>query len=383
MLCPICSSVKSEVIFEAPSSITTDRQFLRLPIESRLCIVCGATYDAKGARTNAQQFYAESYDLHSESALSEFQVHMTSNSKGESDSILEFISNNIPLKNSGSMLEVGCGKGVLLGKFMKSYPNWNVSAIEPSSNAAEYFRKALPSVNFFEGVLGDSPFANKEYDFVATSGVLEHVPDPLEFLREIRNCMKPGGFAYIGVPNFKVKPDDLLVFDHLTQFTCESLNFIYQRVGLKLHSRDARDDRVWLWDAVTKCPPNEILLTPVEVNQNLQISRGNAQELARQQAEFDSMISSLDPEENVAIYGIGVGGLYLYSNSDVKQQIKYILDDNPHSWGSKKLDLEICGSKDIPRLKITTVFLGANPCYHERMIAKLIDLGVQRNKIFG
>jgi SAM-dependent methyltransferase len=44
------------------------------------------------------------------------------------------------------------------------------------------------------------PFADATYDFVFASHVLEHVPDDVKAIREIRRILKPSGFAILPVP---------------------------------------------------------------------------------------------------------------------------------------------------------------------------------------
>lgn len=44
------------------------------------------------------------------------------------------------------------------------------------------------------------PFADGSYDFVFASHVLEHVPDDLKAIREIRRILKPNGLAILPVP---------------------------------------------------------------------------------------------------------------------------------------------------------------------------------------
>ena len=49
------------------------------------------------------------------------------------------------------------------------------------------------------------PFADATYDFIFASHVLEHVPDDLKAIREIRRILKPGGMAILPVPVVAVK----------------------------------------------------------------------------------------------------------------------------------------------------------------------------------
>ena len=46
----------------------------------------------------------------------------------------------------------------------------------------------------------DLPFDDETYDFVFASHVLEHIPDDLKALKEIRRILKPNGIAVLPVP---------------------------------------------------------------------------------------------------------------------------------------------------------------------------------------
>jgi SAM-dependent methyltransferase len=46
------------------------------------------------------------------------------------------------------------------------------------------------------------PFADEAFDTVVSTEVLEHVPDPLRTLREMRRVLKPGGFLILSTPMY-------------------------------------------------------------------------------------------------------------------------------------------------------------------------------------
>jgi SAM-dependent methyltransferase len=363
------------------SSVSTDRQIFEVPVENRFCESCGAVWNEGGARIDTPRFYAEQYDLLGDSALSEFQVHVEGGARGESDAILEFLERT-PFAEQGSILEIGCGKGVLLGKFLKNHPGWSASAVEPSLNATDYFKKILPEVAIHEGPFETAPFRDRKFDFIAVSGVMEHVPRPVEFLALVADALAPGGRAYIGVPNFVVKPDDLLVFDHLTHFTPDTLDELYRRVGLVLERRDARDDRVWLWDMVVRA--DEATAANADVPAARALLDAHVAAVEGSLAAFERMLQETKPGETLALYGLGVLGLWARHDARGRAEaIRYLLDDNKQIWGSRKAGLEIQGSKAIPELGIDRVFIAANPCYHQRMRANLIAVGVPEERIYS
>ena len=96
--------------------------------------------------------------------------------------------------------------------------------------------------------------------------------------------------------------------------------------------------------------------------------------------------------DNNLIFGIGIAGIYNIaayhskstSNTIAKELgIDYFVDDSPSLWGSKLLGSEIIGSEQIKNLTGTSqVFISANPCYHEKMVEKLLQSNIDIKSIF-
>jgi len=380
--CVICGSAATTEAFSIRPSVSTDRQVIDSSVRNRFCDACGTVWNAGGARIDVPKFYAESYDLHGNSALSEFQVHVEGGARGESDAILEFIEGSAFPEN-GRILEIGCGKGLLLGKFLRNHPGWNACAVEPSLHATEYFKKILPDVRIHEGPFETAPFRHEIFDFVAVSGVLEHVPDPVDFLTIVSSTLRTGGRLYVGVPNFAAKPDDLAVFDHLTRFTPDTLDQLYSRTGFVLSRRDANLQRVWLWDFLIRAEePLDIPDSGVAGARALLSS--HIETVENSLRSFERMIEEAIRGEKLAIYGLGVLGLLARDRAgDRAEAVRFLLDDNALLWGSSKEGLEIRGSRSIPELGIQRVFIAANPCYHDRMRNNLIAQGIRVEHIYA
>lgn len=102
--------------------------------------------------------------------------------------------------NGGSLLEVGTGSGGIAYHFAHgAAQHWRVSAVDIVDN-----RQVMEGYDFqlVQGVT--LPFEGQSFDVVISNHVIEHVGDKssqLHHLLELRRVLKPGGRAYLAVPN--------------------------------------------------------------------------------------------------------------------------------------------------------------------------------------
>jgi 2-polyprenyl-3-methyl-5-hydroxy-6-metoxy-1,4-benzoquinol methylase len=109
------------------------------------------------------------------------------------------------LPDKGHLLEVGSYCGFFLDAFQKKYPSWDYIGVEPSKWASEYARSNLQK-NIITGTLEENiKELTSEYDAVVAWDVLEHLMDPLAFLKNINSLMKQDGvfcFSTLNIHNW-------------------------------------------------------------------------------------------------------------------------------------------------------------------------------------
>ncbi len=99
-----------------------------------------------------------------------------------------------------TILDIGCGGGVLLHTLGKIYKNAFLFGIEPTSNFADLASRrtrAKVKNDYFKG----KPFKDKIFELVTCCQVLEHVVDLKKFLIDLNNSTRKDGYVYIEVPD--------------------------------------------------------------------------------------------------------------------------------------------------------------------------------------
>jgi 2-polyprenyl-3-methyl-5-hydroxy-6-metoxy-1,4-benzoquinol methylase len=89
-----------------------------------------------------------------------------------------------------SLLDVGCGEGVLVQRWAQSLPGRRVVGIdlEEESIQAGWAERQAPNLEYRTMLAEDLPFAANEFDLVTAIEVLEHVPDPEHTVAEMARC---------------------------------------------------------------------------------------------------------------------------------------------------------------------------------------------------
>jgi SAM-dependent methyltransferase len=145
-----------------------------------------------------------------------------------------------PYVENGHLLEVGCGVGRYLD-LMRALGWHRTVGVDISHKAIAQAREAL-GLEAYCGQLREVGLPADSFDAVSLSHTLEHVPDPVMFLRDIFQVMKPGGRLAIIVPNVESLSSrrfrdywlGLETPRHLINFTRHSLSLTLQRAGFTI-----------------------------------------------------------------------------------------------------------------------------------------------------
>ena len=99
------------------------------------------------------------------------------------------------------VLDVGCNTGYGTMRFVPVAHR--VVGVDVSPRAIEAARERAPDgrPEFVVTTGFELPFPAASFDLVTSFQVLEHVPDPIAFLRELARVLRPGGMVILATPN--------------------------------------------------------------------------------------------------------------------------------------------------------------------------------------
>jgi SAM-dependent methyltransferase len=381
---PITGSFNTEILNSYETSITSYCTLLNKNVENCICNDTSIIFNATGARGVENEFYSDDYDLHSESVLSEFKYEAEGGFIGIYDNIVNFITKNVDLRDKGKMLDIGCGKGLLLHKFNNRKPEWDQFAVEPSKNAISYFKEIMPTLNVFNGNFEDSPFLNQSFGLIMANGVLEHINNPVTFLEQIRKNLDDDGVLFIGVPNFRNNPVDLYTYDHLNRFTPESIKRIFEFTGFQIVAEESSGNKVPMWFVLKKGHINkEMKVDQVDINTQIELFNEAKNYIERTFESFNHFADQASEGKKVAIYGTGAIALVASRYTKLKfENISFFVDDNDSLWGTYKYGIEIKSPSALVSEKIEYVIISSNPCYHYAIINKLKSMNFNPSNIY-
>lgn len=175
--CPICGSSDT-----APAFSVKGREYLK-------CAGCGIVFRGRIDAGDAKALYqSDSY----QKVQSEHHLDLRESVYFEN---LDAIEKKM---KSGRILDVGCGEGQFLNLAAKR--GWKTFGVEISPMAVRRAKEAF-NLDIVAVELREARFPDSHFDVVTLFNVLDHLPFPVEALKEIHRVLKPGGLLVVRVPN--------------------------------------------------------------------------------------------------------------------------------------------------------------------------------------
>lgn len=177
--CPLCGMYSTKVYIDFP----------QIPVVQ--CEGCGFIFSSKVQNDEMMTtYYQETFagDRHLKGQIVNSKINIA---------VLSWLIKNRNLKN---FLDIGTGYGFLL-KEAKNIELYGVGVELSKAEAA--FANDVLGLLVINNSLDRSDLAKESFDLVTCFEVIEHVSDPLNFINEMIQYVRPGGLVLIMTDNFQ------------------------------------------------------------------------------------------------------------------------------------------------------------------------------------
>mgnify|MGYP001618602627 CR=1 FL=1 len=225
--CNLCGSGDATLLFGARD---INYKITREEFSVVRCLVCGLVYlNPRPEESKLYQFYPDAYRPYHDKRTTIYR---------SSRELIESIYLE-PEHPSKYVLDIGSGGGDFLAEIHKKDPTLALYGVDFDRRAVEAGReKGFP---IFCGSLEKANYPAEKFDEAHMSHFLEHVPDPLEALKETARILKPDGVLIITIPNFR--SISRMIFGkywyhldaprHLYHFTPRTLTAMLRKAGFR------------------------------------------------------------------------------------------------------------------------------------------------------
>ncbi len=299
------------------------------------CEACGHVQKllTGGLLDDIEAIYSN-YEIYSLSNGNEQLIFHQTTNKTRSHELLTQLKADIEIPQEGRVLDVGCGNGALLKTFGTMYPGWSLFGFEQSNLQA----KEIPDVK--EVYSGSIDTIEGTYDIVTMIHVLEHIFDPVSFLRKLHAVMNPEGILFIQCPFFKRNPFDLTVVDHCSHFSPDTLAYALNAAGFKILLQ-----RDWI--------AKELSMVAVKAHNN---SAATALKHINDSASAVESFSWLhrvvqharevSRNGTLGIFGTAIAGTWLANT--IRAQVRFFAEEDPLKQGKEHMGLPVFHPDSIP-----------------------------------
>jgi SAM-dependent methyltransferase len=306
MICPICKSTNLQFIYEfADSPATQHNLYSTLSDALKEEKVMISLYGCK----DCQFVFNANFDI-SKIVYSSNYDNSQENSEYIQDYLQELAKRLIEkydLKNK-NVIEVGCGKGYFL-KILYDLGVKNIKGFDPTyiDNDSEIDKLVIKY--FF-----NKETAKEKADFIICRHVLEHVPNPREFVSLIEGCLSENGTMYFEFPDLGWIIKNKTFFDffheHYSYFTKNSAIALFNGFQNIIFNYGLKGQYFQL-----------------EISRNSVISQFIDEKINA----YNKIINGLS---NFAVWGAGAKGAVFLNRLNIhRDKCRYIIDINPNKQG--------------------------------------------------
>ncbi len=190
--CFVCGNSSKFKIINKPNISPKAKLLIKEIYQVLKCQNCRFYFVSPQILTNVEmsKLYDETYFTE---MTNWWQKKREQDRKDRLDKLYECLNRKIGIR----FLDIGCGEGYVL--IEAADRGWEVHGLDVFDNRMQSAKRQ--DIKFFKGDIFNAQFPDNHFDCIYMDSVLEHLFDPVNYLKELKRILKVGGLIYCGVPN--------------------------------------------------------------------------------------------------------------------------------------------------------------------------------------
>ncbi len=379
--CPVCDSNNYSILYKNDnySKIDTKGIIYRYKHILVICNYCNLVY------SNPWLGFKNTNKIYSNSAIGA-AFEESNKAKKHFKCFKSFFKKKNSFNKDTKILEIGTATGILLKNIHNFYKlkKKNLDGIEPSKKLYE----KLKNNRFFkiENKFIDQMKVKNKYDLIIMDNVLEHIEEPTKALNKIKSLMSNSSKLYIAVPNiFKYKNNFRDPFGHTINYYENNIKYLFENNGfeilkLKKHYNylnfiakiqdtkkkikyQFKKDRINKFDRVRnfikKTVKYKLSIKKYFLSLQKNIKRNN---------------------QKIILFGSSNFALEFLNSTNLKKNIKFIVDSNPIYHNKKRFNLNVVSPQKIKNEKFDKILITSR-AFSKDIRKSILNLGISPKKI--
>ncbi len=220
--CPLCGSDRSQPFDR--------RSFKGWEVRNRRCTDCGLVYQSPSMGADElAAFYEGEYRALYQGSQGPGRKELILE-RGRAENLLFFLKDRIPTPRRH--LDIGASSGALALRLQQHFGG-QATGVEPGNAYREF--AAASGLDVYPSLEAFAASEPQPFDLITMIHVLEHLPDPLAYLRDLRDRhLDPDGRLLIEVPN--LYSHNAFEVAHLVSFSEHTLREMLRAAGFRIQT---------------------------------------------------------------------------------------------------------------------------------------------------
>jgi SAM-dependent methyltransferase len=240
-----------------------------------------------------------------------------------------------------SIIEIGCGKGEFLTMLCEMGGNRGVG-FDPAYVPERNTSSTTSNIQFIQDLYSEK-YSSYQADLVCCKMTLEHIDEPLAFLRTIRRAIgtQTSARLFFQVPDIRRVLSETAFWDvyyeHCSYFSLGSLARTFRLAGFDVLDLTSDYDGQYI---MISAKPSDDCVTPTLAAEDdlaavtrevISFERQARERIAEWRREFENISAA---GRRVVLWGSGSKAVSFLSTIGMSEAIEYVVDINPYRQGT-------------------------------------------------